>query len=50
MPMRRVAIASFAGTTIEFYDLCVYGTAATRRSVSRSSSGPGVSAATCGPG
>ena len=27
-PMRRVAIASCVGTTIEFYDFFIYGTAA----------------------
>lgn len=27
-PMRRVAIASCTGTTIEFYDFFIYGTAA----------------------
>lgn len=27
VPMRRVATASFAGTTIEFYDFFIYGTA-----------------------
>ena len=27
-PMRRVAFASCAGTTIEFYDFFIYGTAA----------------------
>ncbi|MDT7654358.1 MAG: hypothetical protein QOI36_5764 [Pseudonocardiales bacterium] len=28
VPMHRIAIVSFAGTTIEFYNFFIYGTAA----------------------